>query len=69
MYSAGLLKPRHKSFLRVLARLRNSNSGRDWNCQNWVGEVLTELVKIGCLTKEERAAAIGKIVETILEKT
>jgi hypothetical protein len=47
--------------------VRNSNSDRDWNCQNWVGEALTELVKIGCLTKEERAAAIGKMVETILE--
>ncbi|KAJ5843126.1 uncharacterized protein N7525_000867 [Penicillium rubens] len=31
------------------------------------GEALTELVKIGCLTKEERRAAIGKMVETILE--
>jgi hypothetical protein len=49
--------------------VRNSNSDRDWNCQNWVGEAPTELVKIGCLTKEERAAAIGEIVETILEKT
>jgi hypothetical protein len=32
-----------------------------------VGEALTELGKIGCLTKEERGAAIGKMVETILE--
>ncbi|KGO44186.1 NAD-dependent epimerase/dehydratase [Penicillium expansum] len=47
--------------------VRNSNSDRDWNCQNWVGDALTELVKIGCLTKEERAEAIGKMVETILE--
>ncbi|KAJ6138419.1 hypothetical protein N7471_004905 [Penicillium samsonianum] len=47
--------------------VRNSNSDRDWNCQNWVGEALTELVKIGCLTKEERGAAIGKMVETILD--
>lgn len=47
--------------------VRNSNSDRDWNCQNWVGDALTELVKIGCLTKEERAAAISKMVETILE--
>ncbi|CAG7965800.1 unnamed protein product [Penicillium nalgiovense] len=30
-------------------------------------EALTDLVKIGCLTKEERGAAIGKMVETILE--
>ncbi|KAL2706063.1 hypothetical protein AAEP93_001313 [Penicillium crustosum] len=47
--------------------VRNSNSDRDWNCQNWVGDALTELVKIGCLTNEERAAAISKMVETILE--
>jgi hypothetical protein len=47
--------------------VRNGNSDRDWNCQNWVGEALTELGKIGCLTKEERGAAIGKMVETILE--
>lgn len=47
--------------------VRNGNSDRDWNCQNWVGEALTELVKIGCLTKEERGVAIGKMVEIILE--
>lgn len=47
--------------------VRNGNSDRDWNCQNWVGEALTDLVKIGYLTKEERGAAIGKMVETILE--
>lgn len=28
---------------------------------------MTDLVKIGCLTKEERGAAIGKMVETILD--
>ncbi|OQE46303.1 hypothetical protein PENCOP_c001G06666 [Penicillium coprophilum] len=47
--------------------VRNSSNDRDWNCQNWVGETLTELVKIGCLTKEERRAAINKMVEIILE--
>ncbi|KAJ5188635.1 hypothetical protein N7491_004955 [Penicillium cf. griseofulvum] len=47
--------------------VRNSNNDRDWNCQNWVGEALTKLVKIGCLTSQERGVAINKMVEIILE--
>ncbi|KAJ5467665.1 hypothetical protein N7475_005417 [Penicillium sp. IBT 31633x] len=47
--------------------VRNTNLDRDWNCQNWVGDALTELVKAGCLTTEERKVAIGKMVEIIVE--
>ncbi|KAJ5130467.1 uncharacterized protein N7515_006506 [Penicillium bovifimosum] len=47
--------------------VRNRNRDRDWNCQNWVGEALAELVKVGCLTEEERRLAIGEMVEIILE--
>lgn len=47
--------------------VRNGNCDRDWNCQNWVGEALTELVRVGCLTDRERKVAIGKMVEVILE--
>ncbi|KAJ5773961.1 hypothetical protein N7457_008857 [Penicillium paradoxum] len=47
--------------------VRNSNRDRDWNCQNWVGEALTELVNAGCLSHEELKVAIGKMVEVILE--
>lgn len=47
--------------------VRNTNLDRDWNCQNWVGDALTELVKAGCLTTEERKVAIGRMVEIILE--
>ena len=47
--------------------VRNGNGDRDWNCQNWVGEALSGLVDIGCVTKQERSAAIGKMVEIILD--
>ncbi|KAJ5551007.1 hypothetical protein N7535_001054 [Penicillium sp. DV-2018c] len=47
--------------------VRNTNRDRDWNCQNWVGEALAKLVKVGCLSEEERRVAIGKMVEIILE--
>ncbi|KAJ5236658.1 hypothetical protein N7489_006749 [Penicillium chrysogenum] len=62
------LSPRRRLFLLVLARrctiaiaIEIGTARTGW------GEALTELVKIGCLTKEERRAAIGKMVETILE--
>lgn len=47
--------------------VRNGNGDRDWNCQNWVGEALSELVEIGCVTVEERSVAIGRMVEVILD--
>ncbi|CAG7923725.1 unnamed protein product [Penicillium olsonii] len=47
--------------------VRNGSGDRDWNCQNWVGEALTELVKIGCVTEQDRVMAIGKMVEVILD--
>ncbi|KAJ5577661.1 uncharacterized protein N7459_006625 [Penicillium hispanicum] len=39
----------------------------DWNCHNWVGEALTGLVAIGCVTEEQRSAAITKMVDACLE--
>lgn len=47
--------------------VRNGRDDLDWNCQNWVGDALTELVKIGCVTKEERSAAINEMVGVILD--
>ncbi|CAI7661041.1 unnamed protein product [Penicillium bialowiezense] len=54
-------------FACVSTPVRNGNDFRDWNCQNWVGEALGELVKIRCVTREEREGAIGRMVEVILE--
>ena len=51
----------------VSTPVRNGDEFRDWNCQNWVGEALAELVGIGCVTGVEREVAIGKMVEVILE--
>lgn len=51
----------------VRTPVRNDREHRDWNCQNWVGEALTELVEIGCLTQEERSAALDKMMDVCLE--
>lgn len=47
--------------------VRNGRDDLDWNCQNWVGEALTELVEIGCVTEKERSAAIDEMVDVILD--
>ncbi|KAJ5924708.1 hypothetical protein N7466_008895 [Penicillium verhagenii] len=39
----------------------------DWNCQNWVGDALARLVAIGCVTNEERSAAVAQMVDVCLE--
>ena len=47
--------------------VRNDPRNQDWNCHNWVGEALTGLVAIGCVTEEERSAAITRMVDACLE--
>lgn len=39
----------------------------DWNCHNWIGEALSELVKDGLVTPEERSNALDKMIKTVLE--
>ncbi|KAJ6004865.1 hypothetical protein N7540_012664 [Penicillium herquei] len=47
--------------------VRNDPHNKDWNCQNWVGEALTGLVAIGCVTKEQRSTALGRMLDVCLE--
>ncbi|KAJ5105872.1 hypothetical protein NUU61_003219 [Penicillium alfredii] len=47
--------------------VRNDLHHQDWNCQNWVGEALSELVEIGCVTEEQRSAAIAQMMDACLE--
>ena len=47
--------------------VRNDHHNQDWNCHNWVGEALSELVALGCLTKEQRSQGITRMVEACLE--
>ncbi|KAJ5736042.1 uncharacterized protein N7483_001167 [Penicillium malachiteum] len=47
--------------------VRNDPHNKDWNCQNWVGEALTGLVSIGCVTKEQRSTALGRMLDVCLE--
>lgn len=49
--------------------VRNDREHRDWNCQNWVGEALTELVETGCLTEGERSVALDRMMDVCLEAT
>ncbi|OOF97036.1 hypothetical protein ASPCADRAFT_128742 [Aspergillus carbonarius ITEM 5010] len=47
----------HKSFSRamiqgVCSKTRVKNDGSEWNCQHWVGDVLTELMKLEVLIKD-----------------
>ncbi|KAJ5539787.1 hypothetical protein N7513_008119 [Penicillium frequentans] len=47
--------------------VRNDPRHTDWNCQNWVGEALTRLVAIGCVTETERLDAVSRMVDACLE--
>lgn len=47
--------------------VRNDPRHTDWNCQNWVGEALTRLVAIGCVTETERSGAVSQMVDACLE--
>ncbi|KAJ5988928.1 hypothetical protein N7481_004138 [Penicillium waksmanii] len=47
--------------------VRNDPHHQDWNCHNWVGEALTELVDIGFLTEEQRSQGITRMVDACLE--
>ncbi|CAI7610763.1 unnamed protein product [Penicillium pancosmium] len=51
----------------VQTPVRNDPHHQDWNCHNWVGEALTELVAIGCLTEEQRSQGITRMVDACLE--
>lgn len=47
-----------------------NNSGldwMDWNCQNWVGDVLGRMVKRGMITEADREEGIERMVEGVLE--
>ncbi|RAK88135.1 hypothetical protein BO79DRAFT_149164 [Aspergillus costaricaensis CBS 115574] len=49
------------------ARVKVRNDLPGWNCQNWVGEALSELVKIGCCTEVQRGLAVDGMVDACLE--
>jgi hypothetical protein len=40
---------------------------RDWNCQNWVGDVLARLVTAGYLDSAGRNRGLDGMVDAILE--
>lgn len=45
----------------------NDDQNRDWNCHNWVGDVLAQLRDIGCWTEAERDTVIHKMADACLE--
>ena len=44
-----------------------NNGDMDWNCQNWVGDVLGRLVRKGMLSDEDRERGVDLMVEGVLE--
>ena len=44
-----------------------NNGDMDWNCQNWVGDVLGRLVRKGMLSDEDRERGGDLMVEGVLE--
>lgn len=51
----------------VQTPVRNDPFHQDWNCHNWIGEALTKLVAIGCLSEEQRSQGITRMVDVCLE--
>jgi hypothetical protein len=43
------------------------NSDREWNCQNWVGDALSRLVKHGFLDPERRITGFNKMIDVCME--
>lgn len=42
-------------------------SGRDWNCQNWVGDTLREISDKAWIKGHDRSSAIQKMVDLVME--
>lgn len=40
---------------------------RDWNCQSWVGDALTRMVKNGQIDIDQRESAVYSMVDACLE--
>ncbi|GKZ29356.1 hypothetical protein AbraIFM66950_004488 [Aspergillus brasiliensis] len=49
------------------ARVKVRNDVLGWNCQNWVGEALSELVALGCCSEKERGDAVDGMVDACAE--
>ncbi|PKY04403.1 hypothetical protein P168DRAFT_269291 [Aspergillus campestris IBT 28561] len=47
--------------------VKNGRADLEWNCQNWVGDALAQMVEGGFVTAAERAAAIDSMVDACLE--
>lgn len=47
--------------------IKNGVTDGDWNCQNWVADALTRMVKSGFLGDSQREAAIDKMTDACLE--
>ncbi|KAB8073649.1 hypothetical protein BDV29DRAFT_175139 [Aspergillus leporis] len=47
--------------------IKNGRQDLDWNCQNWVGDALANLVSRGLLSREVRERAVDGMVEACLE--
>lgn len=42
-------------------------SGRDWNCQNWVADALKGISDKAWITAQSRSSAIDKMVDLVME--
>lgn len=51
----------------VDTRIRNSLEDADWNCRNWVGDVLQRMISKNWVTKEERDKALDKMIDIFLD--
>lgn len=51
----------------VDTRIRNSLEDADWNCRNWVGDVLQHMTRKNWVTREERDKALDKMIDIFLD--
>ncbi|KAL4891695.1 hypothetical protein BDV59DRAFT_62330 [Aspergillus ambiguus] len=47
--------------------VKNGRADLDWNCQNWVGDALAQMVESGFFTDAQRALAIDLMLDVCLE--
>lgn len=57
------------SLRRVISRtpVKNDCMDADWNCQNWVADALSRMVSSGYLNASQRASAIDRMTDVLLE--
>lgn len=51
----------------VETQIKNGMEDADWNCRNWVGDVLQRMIVHKWVTKDERDKALDKMIDSCLD--